>query len=66
MKSILITGCNRGIGYGLVKHLKEKYQNVNHIFATYRNPDTAQVWLKKFSFFDKNVNDKPWMMKLFV
>lgn len=45
MKSILITGCNRGIGYGLVKHLKEKYQNVNHIFATYRNPDKAQELL---------------------
>ena len=43
MKTILITGCNRGIGFGLVKHLCENYRQMENIFATCRNPQSAQV-----------------------
>lgn len=43
MKSILITGCNRGLGLGIVKTLVglEKNQPAN-IFATCRNKDKAK------------------------
>ncbi|XP_012277880.1 uncharacterized protein LOC105698305 [Orussus abietinus] len=37
MKSILITGCNRGIGLGLVKHLLRLPQPPESIFATCRD-----------------------------
>lgn len=43
MNSILITGCNRGLGLGLVKQLLESSKSTKHIFATCRNPDKAQV-----------------------
>ncbi|GLH12882.1 uncharacterized protein GBIM_17542 [Gryllus bimaculatus] len=39
MKSILITGANRGIGFGLVKHLIENPGPLKYLFATYRNPE---------------------------
>nr|XP_023023490.1 uncharacterized protein LOC111511688 [Leptinotarsa decemlineata] len=42
MKSILITGCNRGLGLGLVKHLvKDKIPQKN-IIATCRSLDKAE------------------------
>ncbi|XP_065205148.1 C-signal [Planococcus citri] len=41
MNSVLITGCNRGIGFGLVKYLSEN-RDLKFIFATCRNPDQAQ------------------------
>ncbi|XP_076160744.1 SDR family oxidoreductase sniffer [Ptiloglossa arizonensis] len=37
MKSILITGCNRGLGLGLVKHLTKLSQPPQNIFATCRD-----------------------------
>lgn len=43
MTSILITGCNRGLGLGLVKQLLDLNKPIKHIFATCRNPDKAQV-----------------------
>lgn len=43
MKSILITGCNRGIGLGLVKYLSEGNNSLQHIIATCRNPKEAPV-----------------------
>ncbi|CAF1002262.1 unnamed protein product [Adineta steineri] len=40
MKSVLITGANRGIGYGLVKQfLKSK---TDHVFASYREMDRSK------------------------
>ena len=39
MKWILITGSNRGIGFGLVRHYLQ--QSGTFIFATCRNPDRA-------------------------
>ncbi|XP_055302593.1 C-factor-like [Sitodiplosis mosellana] len=42
MNSILITGCSRGLGLGLVKQLLELSDPINYIFATCRNPDGAQ------------------------
>lgn len=45
MNSILITGCNRGIGLGLVRCLTEENLGnyPKHIFATCRNVEKAQV-----------------------
>lgn len=45
MKSILITGCNRGLGLGLVKHLIKVPQPPQHIFATCRDVNKARVRL---------------------
>ncbi len=42
MKSILITGANRGIGYGLVKQFMAS--KADHIFATYRQLDRSKVF----------------------
>ncbi|XP_039301255.1 C-factor isoform X1 [Nilaparvata lugens] len=43
MKSILITGCNRGIGLGFVQHLlKSANTATSNIFATCRNPQQAK------------------------
>ena len=41
MKSVLITGANRGIGYGLVKQFLTS--KVDHLFATYRLIDRSKV-----------------------
>lgn len=43
MNSILITGCNRGLGLGIVKQLLNSNKPTKYIFATCRNPDKAQV-----------------------
>lgn len=43
MNSILITGCNRGLGLGLVKQLLILPKPAKYIFATCRNPDQASV-----------------------
>ncbi|KAL0129269.1 hypothetical protein PUN28_004162 [Cardiocondyla obscurior] len=37
MKSILVTGCNRGLGLGLVRHLVDSPTPPDTIFATCRN-----------------------------
>jgi len=44
-KSVFITGCNRGIGLELVKHLADRTQ---HLFAACRKPDEADE-LKKLA-----------------
>ncbi|XP_011183424.1 C-factor [Zeugodacus cucurbitae] len=41
MNSILITGCNRGLGLGIVKTLVKLPQPPQHIFATCRDLDKA-------------------------
>ncbi|XP_063801308.1 C-signal-like [Pseudophryne corroboree] len=41
-QSILITGCNRGIGLELVHQLLEQPNPPKQIFATCRNPDSLQ------------------------
>lgn len=43
MNSILITGCNRGLGLGLVKSLLRHELAPKYIFATCRNLDKADV-----------------------
>lgn len=43
MNSILITGCNRGLGLGLVKSLLKLEQTPKYIFATCRNLEKADV-----------------------
>jgi NAD(P)-dependent dehydrogenase (short-subunit alcohol dehydrogenase family) len=43
MNSILITGCNRGLGLGLVKSLLKLEQSPKYIFATCRNLEKADV-----------------------
>lgn len=45
MKSVLITGANRGIGYGLVKQFLAS--KADHIFATYRQMDRSKVFSTK-------------------
>jgi len=44
MCSVLVTGANRGIGLGLVKHLlSNKSFNVENVFATCRDMGKAKV-----------------------
>jgi hypothetical protein len=43
MKSVLVTGCNRGIGFGLVKYLTQQPISPQYLFATCRNPVKAEV-----------------------
>lgn len=43
MNSILITGCNRGLGLGLVKSLIKQDKSPKYIFATCRNLQAADV-----------------------
>lgn len=43
MKSILVTGCNRGLGLGLVKHLAGLPKPLDNIFATCRDASKATV-----------------------
>lgn len=38
--NVLVTGANRGIGYGLVKKFLEN-KDIKHIFATARKPEDA-------------------------
>ncbi|XP_075156923.1 SDR family oxidoreductase sniffer isoform X1 [Haematobia irritans] len=42
MNSILITGCNRGLGLGMVKALVKLPKPPQHLFATCRNKDQAK------------------------
>ena len=41
MKSVIVTGANRGIGFGLVKQLLAT--KAEHLFATYRQADRSKV-----------------------
>lgn len=41
MNSILVTGCNRGLGLGIIKSLLKRDSLPNHIFATCRNLQAA-------------------------
>lgn len=52
MRSILITGCNRGLGLGLVKHLLKRADRPELLIATCRDMTKAQVI--KNSLFDNN------------
>ncbi|CAF0976707.1 unnamed protein product [Rotaria sordida] len=45
MKNILITGTNRGIGFGIVKHLISNSLNPELIFAGYRDVNRSQELL---------------------
>lgn len=47
MKSILITGCNRGIGLGLVNKLASLPNAPVNIFATCRDISKATVSIAK-------------------
>ncbi|XP_015115044.1 uncharacterized protein LOC107039775 [Diachasma alloeum] len=55
MNSILITGCNRGLGLGLVQHLTQLPNPPEKIFATCRDVTKAQE-LKKIADKSKNVH----------
>lgn len=60
MKSILITGCNRGLGLGLVKHLAGSSKPPDNIFATCRDVNKATVrqigtgdcWTRRLTWLD--------------
>lgn len=43
MNSILITGCNRGLGLGIVKELIKLSKPPKYIFATCRDVKKAEV-----------------------
>ncbi|XP_031843559.1 SDR family oxidoreductase sniffer [Nomia melanderi] len=55
MRSILITGCNRGLGLGLVKHLVNQPQPPQNIFATCRNVNKARE-LTELADISKNIH----------
>uniref|UniRef100_A0A0K0DKZ1 NAD(P)-binding protein n=1 Tax=Angiostrongylus cantonensis TaxID=6313 RepID=A0A0K0DKZ1_ANGCA len=44
--SVLVTGANRGIGLGLVKEFL-KNEEIQHVIATAREPDSAKAELKR-------------------
>lgn len=56
---ILIVGASRGIGLGFVKHFLN-IEDVTHLFATYRNPDTAQSLQDLQSQYPDVLNLIPW------
>jgi len=43
VRSALITGCNRGIGLELVKRFLSQDINLQHLFATCRDPSSAET-----------------------
>lgn len=49
MSSILITGCNRGIGFALIKNLVQKSNNSTQLIATCRNINKAEVRMVRFT-----------------
>lgn len=53
MKSILITGANRGVGLGIVKQLLLHSPSPELIFAGYRDVNRSQV---TFRVFVKNIH----------
>ncbi|KAK0080705.1 hypothetical protein PV325_013483 [Microctonus aethiopoides] len=55
MRSILITGCNRGLGLGLVKHLTQLPNPPENIFATCRDVSKAKD-LQEISHKSNNVH----------
>lgn len=55
MRSILITGCNRGLGLGLVKHLVKQPQPPENIFATCRDVNKAKE-LTELAEKSKNIH----------
>lgn len=55
MKSVLITGCNRGIGLSLVKQLLHLPTPPQHIIATCRDAEKAET-LKSISEKNRNVH----------
>ncbi|XP_017109603.2 C-signal [Drosophila bipectinata] len=73
MNSILITGCNRGLGLGLVKALVGLPQPPQHLFTTCRNREVAkeleelaknhsnihilEIDLRNFDAYDKLISD---------
>ncbi|KAH8368232.1 hypothetical protein KR084_008586 [Drosophila pseudotakahashii] len=73
MNSILITGCNRGLGLGLVKALVNLPQPPQHLFTTCRNREQAkeledlakkhlnihilEIDLRNFEAYDKLIAD---------
>lgn len=44
MKSVLITGCNRGLGLEFVRQLVKQQNPPAKIIATCRSLEKAQVW----------------------
>ncbi|KAJ3644137.1 hypothetical protein Zmor_026809 [Zophobas morio] len=42
MKSVLVTGCNRGIGLGLIRHLVREKNPPAHLIATCRSVEKAK------------------------
>ncbi|KAE8739404.1 hypothetical protein FOCC_FOCC015092 [Frankliniella occidentalis] len=55
MKSVLITGCNRGLGLGLVQQLVQRPTPPKHLIATCRNPQQAEA-LTAIAAQHKNVH----------
>ncbi len=51
MKSILITGANRGIGLGIVKQLASTSPTPELIFAGYRDANNSKVIFVKSEYF---------------
>jgi NAD(P)-dependent dehydrogenase (short-subunit alcohol dehydrogenase family) len=55
MKSVLITGANRGIGLSIVKQLISSSLGVELIFAGYRDPNKSKVIFVKVNISGKSI-----------
>lgn len=55
MKSVLITGCNRGLGLGVVKHLVTGTNPPKNVIATCRNLEKAKE-LREIAEQNKNIH----------
>ncbi|XP_046391054.1 C-factor [Ischnura elegans] len=55
MKSILVTGCNRGIGLELIKQLVALSKPPQHVLATVRQPDKAKE-LQELASANKSIH----------
>lgn len=64
MNSILVTGCNRGLGLGIIKTLLKHEKSPKFIFATCRNLQAAEVSILIIHKITNLAKSVPYLMKI--